>query len=852
MMNQTAASLKNCILWDSDANSEINSDAASVEFSCVQGGFAGEGNIAAEPKIVDPENGDFRLYGGSPCIDAGVTEEAPDMDIRGIPRPQGSGVDMGAYEYFGPTVISIPELTTDPLPVWTWSSDGREAYYRYGWEPGVWLAEDVTDTAYMPPAALEDGSYTLYVQERDAGGIWWDTGQYMVTVDTTPPQAPAVMGQEWSALPRPAWSWTSGGGNGGGYYRYGFAEGDWLAQEVALLTYTPEADLSDGAYTLYVQERDAAGNWSASGSFAIHVDTIAPAAPVITTDGGNGPGVDFATDAFEAVLDGTVTDDAVSVLVNGSVEGVMFTPGATSWSYTGPMAYGGNVFEVQIRDAAGNVSSVTIHIQRLPETTVYVSPEGDDATGTGQSAKPWQTILHAMDTIAPYATAERPITISLAAGVYAEQVVFAPHVRIAGADADIPSDTRIAPPSGAFVTGHMAALRGAEDTAVRDLSIELPINAPANAVIILVEDVAMTIENTLLNGRDVTGSIGVSILSARSSGSVLRDSIVKRVDYGVRAVETQAIITRNRFEDIRFDAVFVRAPESKSEKSTPVVGDAGQPDVTGINVFRNVEGFYIRNMNEEVTKAEICDWGVYTEAEIAAHMSGNVDFVPFLKGALIPSSVAVSVVDVLNDKPITNATISLSPGGLPDVADNVSGVYTYGVVPQGSYTVHAEAAGYLANNVAVSVRSDKIVAVALYLMPVSAEGEGDGGADGEGEGDGNMDGEGEGEGEGGEIPVIHTSDQNGNGRIELSELLRVIQFFNMHGYHCAGNVTSEDGYLPGESTDHVCAPHGSDYAPQNWQISLSELLRLIQFFNMGSYHACPSGDTEDGYCPGTA
>ncbi len=36
------------------------------------------------------------------------------------------------------------------------------------------------------------------------------------------------------------------------------------------------------------------------------------------------------------------------------------------------------------------------------------------------------------------------------------------------------------------------------------------------------------------------------------------------------------------------------------------------------------------------------------------------------------------------------------------------------------------------------------------------------------------------------------------------------------------------------------------------EVSLSELLRVIQFFNSGGYHACPNADppTEDGYCPG--
>ncbi len=95
----------------------------------------------------------------------------------------------------------------------------------------------------------------------------------------------------------------------------------------------------------------------------------------------------------------------------------------------------------------------------------------------------------------------------------------------------------------------------------------------------------------------------------------------------------------------------------------------------------------------------------------------------------------------------------------------------------------------------------------------------------------------------------HTADQDNNNVISLSELLRVIQFFNSNGLHCQAGT--EDGFAPG-SGDQTCAAHDSDYNPQDWLINLSELLRLIQFFNSGGYHACPGEETEDGFCPGTA
>jgi hypothetical protein len=154
----------------------------------------------------------------------------------------------------------------------------------------------------------------------------------------------------------------------------------------------------------------------------------------------------------------------------------------------------------------------------------------------------------------------------------------------------------------------------------------------------------------------------------------------------------------------------------------------------------------------------------------------------------------------------------------------------------------------------------------VYLIAdysVSVEGEGvlegegivEGTPEGTPEGEGTVEGTPEGTPEGtvegtmeGEYPH-HSADRNGDGQINLSELLRVIQLFNYLGYHC--DAGTEDGYAPGLDGDHTCNYHASDYNPKDWVINLSELLRLIQFFNMGGYHPCPEDpESEDGYCPG--
>ncbi|MGD8451773.1 MAG: right-handed parallel beta-helix repeat-containing protein [Phycisphaerae bacterium] len=101
----------NCVLWGNTApvNPQLDS-GADVSFSCVQGSYAGSGNIDADPLFVDADGPDgiygtaddnLRLLEGSPCINTGDDESIPagvTIDLDGEPRVQHCHVDMGAYE----------------------------------------------------------------------------------------------------------------------------------------------------------------------------------------------------------------------------------------------------------------------------------------------------------------------------------------------------------------------------------------------------------------------------------------------------------------------------------------------------------------------------------------------------------------------------------------------------------------------------------------------------------------------------------------------------------------------------------------------------------------------------------
>jgi hypothetical protein len=72
--------------------------------------------VNEDPRFFDLDAGDYHLTPSSPARDAGVTIDgwSQPIDRDGIPRPQGSAWDIGAYEFV--VARPAPPATLKLLP----------------------------------------------------------------------------------------------------------------------------------------------------------------------------------------------------------------------------------------------------------------------------------------------------------------------------------------------------------------------------------------------------------------------------------------------------------------------------------------------------------------------------------------------------------------------------------------------------------------------------------------------------------------------------------------------------------------------------------------------------------------
>ncbi len=207
MYNNGSPVLTNCILWGNSGTAVYSSSGTpDITYSDVQDGYAGVGNIAANPQFLSGAAG-LRMSSGSPCIDAGDNTAVPPddsdlndngdfseptpLDLTGTARfiddPQtmdiGSGnppiVDMGACEH-DPSDYDGDEVPneTDNCPLVAnldqcdMNGDGRGDQCEHPAPNIALLFDGVNDDVVIPyhsAYAFDTSDFTLELWFRTSG-----------------------------------------------------------------------------------------------------------------------------------------------------------------------------------------------------------------------------------------------------------------------------------------------------------------------------------------------------------------------------------------------------------------------------------------------------------------------------------------------------------------------------------------------------------------------------------------------------------------------------------------------------------------------------------------------------------
>ncbi|KQU16345.1 hypothetical protein ASG63_11170 [Methylobacterium sp. Leaf94] len=245
--------------------------------------------------------------------------------------------------------------------------------------------------SFTPAADLVQGSNVLTVTARDlAGNVSAPSAAVALTIDSLAPSVPVITtAAGLTPDTTPTITGTAEAGATVTISDNGIVLGTAVADTNGVFSFTPGADLAQGANNFTVTARDLAGNVSVpSTAVALTIDSLAPGAPTITAFAGTiTDATPTITGTAESGATVTVRSDA---LVLGTV--VAAADGSFSLTPTVPLPNGPANLTATAQDGAGNLSPPSVVTQVVIDTRVpgapvvdYVAPTNDDTpviTGT--------------------------------------------------------------------------------------------------------------------------------------------------------------------------------------------------------------------------------------------------------------------------------------------------------------------------------------------------------------------------------------------------------------------------------------------------------------------------------------
>lgn len=333
---------------------------------------------------ISPASPGFTLVVDSTAPTAPVISQALD-DVGSITVPITSGQTtddtvprlVGTSEPFA--TVNIYEGTT---LVGTGTADGS----------GSW--------SILLNTTLTEGAHSFTAQATDAAGnTSASSASFSLTIDTAPPALPVLtsilddVGNAATPVAnggitndaQPTLSGTAEAGSTVKIFDNGVQIGSVIATGGAW-SYTPSPALGNGPHTLTFTATDATGNASApTAGYTINVDTLAPAAPVISSvidDVGSviGPvtGTNPTNDTRPA-LSGTAEANATVRIYDGiTLVGTVTADGNGNWTLpeTTTLTQGTHNFTATATDAAGNTSPASAVTTIIVDLTAPTAPTG--------------------------------------------------------------------------------------------------------------------------------------------------------------------------------------------------------------------------------------------------------------------------------------------------------------------------------------------------------------------------------------------------------------------------------------------------------------------------------------------
>lgn len=341
----------------------------------------GQNKTGVDPQFIDPAGGNFQLASTSPAINAGSSTpgQYTVKDIVGINRPQGSGVDIGAYEFQGTLISFVQQPASSsavcagtPVSV-SVSVDGAVQTYQWYKDGSVLtgVSSATTATLTLPAVTASDqGSYYVVV----TGFNSLTSTAFSLRVNAPPTAGLSASGTISCLTPIVTLTATAGS-----TLTYSFSPGATQLDNGNTATVSQA-----GSYSVLVTTAEgctASASVDVSGSLAT---PDAPNVSSVTATQGTG-NVTLTVSNCSGTVNWNGTDGATSLVVSTS-------------------AVGEFVYSVTCKTGVcvSPATSVTVNVRGLPASLHVYHRDADNNQLTNNTIRPYLNVYNEGNTAIPY------------------------------------------------------------------------------------------------------------------------------------------------------------------------------------------------------------------------------------------------------------------------------------------------------------------------------------------------------------------------------------------------------------------------------------------------------------------